>query len=143
MSGAGHAGVTISDEDALTAMRLVRDGRSLELVAEHYGITRHVLSFWMRGKTRTYLLEQLEQEGKPCLWQYNDGRRVPSQLPDEVALDAMRRVRTGESINSVARNLGVKRVVVLHWLQGKTRSYLLARLNTEPHAEEPVQGELL
>lgn len=134
-SGAEHPNVETSDADALAAMRMLRDGCSFGAVTSATGISRHVLSFWMRGRNRPYLLKQLEAEGKENKWQYNGGRRVKVVIPDEQALEAIRRVFRGESINSVARSLDVKHIVVLDWTTGKNRPDLLARLQEEQQCE--------
>lgn len=144
VSGELHAGATVSDADALVAMRHVWQGRSLELVAESIGVTRHALSLWMRGVKRPYLVEQLQQEGLPCKWRYNGGRRVPHQVADDVALDALRRVMSGEPKGCVARELDIKPILLTEWLSGKNRPYLLARLQQEdvltPKEEVPHDG---
>ncbi len=136
--GAGHHLVTVSDEDALAAMRLVRDGRSIPVVAESIGVVRHALSYWMQGVDRPYLLERLNAEGKPSKYKYNGGRRQPKHLPEEVMLDAMRRSRSGESVQSVSRSLNVSHAVVSLWLSGRNRPYLLAQLMQEESLNKEV-----
>ena len=134
--GEGHASAVATDEEALAAMRHLRDGRSYETVAATTGISRFVLGMWMRGRNRPYLLQRLEAEGKPSAWQYNGGRRKRIVINDENALQAIRRVKAGESINSVARSLDVQHVVVLDWVRGKNRPHLLAQVLQEEQLQK-------
>lgn len=138
--GESHPGATIHDADALEAMRHVRDGRSVELVAESLGVTRHTVSLWMRGEKRPYLLEQLNAEEQPNHWRYNGGRQRRRSFPDAQALEAIRRVRNGESQASVARDLGVLDVVIFNWVKGKNRPHLLAQLLQEEREKEAPDG---
>ena len=117
-------------------MRRVRDGEALEAVAQDVGVSRHVMGMWMRGRNRTYLMERLASEGIPSVWQYNGGRRVPRQVPDEIAIAAMRRVINGEKPSRVAQELDVKYIVLRDWLSGKNRPNLLARLAQETLSQE-------
>jgi len=137
--GEDHYMSTVSDVEALAAMRLVRDGRSVEVVAESIGVTRHILSYWMQGRKRGYLLKELEAEGIPSKYVYNGGRRIPIHLPKEVILDAIRRVRGGESTTEIAKNLNVSQSVVSLWTTGRNRPYLLAQVLQE---EQQLQQEV-
>lgn len=136
--GEGHYLATVSDKDALSAMRLVRDGRSVEVVAETIGVSRHILSYWMQGIKRGYLLKSLEKEGIASKYVYNDGRRTPRHLPKEMILGAIRRVRRGESNTAVAKDLDVRQSVVSLWCSGKNRPYLLAQVLQEESFLEEV-----
>lgn len=138
--GEKHHLVTVSDEEALTAMRLVRDGRSIPIVAESIGVVRHIISKWMQGTIRPYLLERLKSEGVPSRYVYNDGRREPIHLPKEVILGAIRRVRAGESNTVVARSLHVTQGVVSLWCSGKNRPYLLAQVLQEEQQRKGNEG---
>ncbi len=130
-SGEHHCGVTVNNDLALQAMRRVRDGGDLPVIAQEIDITRHELSMWMRGKNRPELLRQLESEGKPSSFVYNGGRRVPRYLNDDVIFAGMLRVRSGEKMSIVAKDLDVGPSMVSLWMAGKNRPYLLARLNAE------------
>jgi transposase len=129
--GERHHLSTVSDVDALAAMRHVRDGRSVEVVAGSLGISRHILSYWMQGTKRSYLLKALEKEGIPSKYVYNGGRREPRHLNKEIILEAIRRVRRGESNTAVARDLDVTQGVVSLWCSGKNRPYLLEQVLEE------------
>lgn len=131
MRGAGHYKATVSDEQALEAMRHVRSGKSMEVVAESIGVTRHALSLWMRGKKRPTLATMLAKEGVPTRYVYNGGRGEPRYLSDEVILAAIRKVRSGRPVGKVAMDIKVSSSVVSLWCSGKNRPYLLAQVLEE------------
>lgn len=60
--GQNHYRVTVSDDQALDAMRHVKHGESMYSVGRGIGVTPETISFWMRGLKRSYLLSRLRQE---------------------------------------------------------------------------------
>jgi transposase-like protein len=60
--GQNHYLVTVSDDDAIVAMRRARNGETHYKIAKELGVSQDTFSFWMRGVKRPYLLARLEQE---------------------------------------------------------------------------------
>ena len=130
-TGEGHHGITTSDHEALEAMRRVQRGEGLTHVARSLGLDHVVLSNWLLGKARPYLLQRL---GGPFVRQRVRLRGMENPnatASDAAALEAMRRVRAGETQTAVARELGISQVALSGWLRGKNRPDLLHRLNNE------------
>ena len=57
----------------------------------------------------------------------NNKRRKPfklSRIPDATVLEALKRVRAGESQTDVAKSLGVRNDTLNHWMTGRSRAKL-------------------
>ncbi len=130
--GEGYHSSVLNDHDALAAMQRVHNGEGVVEVARSVGIHHVVLSLWMRGKNKGYLRQRLQGDG-----QYKARRRSASPT-DAEALTAMRRVRLGEPVTVVAKELGIHYSAISMWLTGYHRPYLLARLNEEGDGEQEV-----
>lgn len=134
-TGDHHYASTITDADALVAMRRVFSGEALTSVARSIGIHHTVLHTWMIGRSRPYLLNQLGMEPHARPRQHGASHYRSTVLDDD-ALDAMRRVRNGAMIYRVAELIGVSSTTLGFWLSGKKRPYLLARLEQEAHVSK-------
>ena len=123
--GDRHYNSVMNDTEALAAMQRVHNGEGIVAVARSVGIHHTVLGMWMRGEKKPYLRLRLQGTGR-----YIPGRRSSSPS-DAEALAAMRRVRNGEPVTAVARELGLVHTTMTLWLSGAHRPQLLAQLQRE------------
>lgn len=124
--GEKHRGATVSDIVAREAVRRVLQGESMTSVARSLGLTHSAVSYWVRGFKRPYLREQVS--GERLTW----GKTYrPGMVTDAVALEAIKRVKSGEMIKTVAEDIGVTGGALGFWVRGRNRSHLLAKLKGE------------
>lgn len=133
--GETHYGATVSDDDALSAMRRVVNGEGVTAVARDIGVHHVVLSMWLRGVTRSYLMKQLGVT-------YIRKKICPSgesnhntTISDNDAIAAMVRVYNGEGMYAVAKSIGISGPILSEWLRGRSRPYLLKRVQEEQQQE--------
>lgn len=138
LRGYKHYSVTVDNATAVLALKRILNGESMASVAKDLGVSHSTISFWMKGGNRPELralLGDLAQKIKETSCGQNHYRVTVS---DKEALDAMRRVRLGESMYRIAKELNLSWNTINFWMRGLKRPYLLAQLQQEDHSVKEV-----
>jgi transposase-like protein len=129
--GEYHYSSIATDDSILQAMQRVLDGERVNEVARSIGVHHSILSQWMTGKTRSYLQERLNGTYVKRPVNASGEENLKVTVNDAIAYEALYRVHHGETMNAVAKSLGIAQITVSRWCSGQNRPYLLARLQQE------------